>query len=89
MEEKVLIIRGDEITALYSDDLRELGNALHVERASDVEWDDEAQGWYATIHCDRGDWMPMRKAFAPVILGPFTTREEALAAEVAHIQSLL
>lgn len=78
MSEKVFVIRGDEITALYSDELRELGGTLHVERASDVEWDDEAQGWVASIRV------------APTcFLGPFATRENALAAEVAFIQARL
>jgi hypothetical protein len=78
----VLIVQPNgDVTALYSDELRELGGTMHVERASDVEWDNNAQGWIATIH---GDYFPPCTR-----LGPFATREEALAAEVAFIQSRL
>jgi hypothetical protein len=75
--EKVLIVRGDEVTALYSDELRELGGTLRVHRASDVEWDDAAQGWVATIRT------------GPTRLGPYATREDALAAEVEFLQARL
>jgi hypothetical protein len=102
VEEKVLIVKGDEITALYSDDVRELGTSLFVARASDVEWDNEAQGWFATIRpryvaCDCGSDMPhvhhqlcaRLKPNGVTLLGPFPTRDEALRAEVAFIQARL
>ena len=93
--EKVLIIRGDEITALYSDELRELGGTLRVKRASDVEWNDGAQGWVADIRGDRTkpctcDVLPDERCpRAETRLGPFATREEALKAEVDFIQARL
>ena len=83
MSEKVFVIRGDEITTLYSDELRELGGTLHVERVSNVEWDDVTQGWVATIpqRQEHREWC--------AVLGPFPTHEKALAAEVAFIQARL
>ena len=68
--------------ALYSDDLAPL---LHVlgpvttVRASDVEPD--GLGWSASVRA----WVPG----GAVTLGPFRTRGEALAAEVAHLEVVL
>jgi len=79
MEEKVFVIRHGRVTALYDDRLRVLG-PMRVERASDVEWDDDAQAWFARIRAGVAQC-------TGTMLGPFTTREEALAAEVAFIQA--
>lgn len=92
--EKVLVIKGDEITALYDDTLRELGGTLHVERASNVEWDDREQGWVATILPQHGascynDYDHTICYCDNDVLGPFMTREEALAAEVTFLQARL
>ncbi len=82
-QEKVLIVKGDEVTALYSDELRELGGTLRIKRASDVEWDDTAQGWVVDIRPSKTGGWPLPR------LGPFATRDEALKAEVDYIQARL
>lgn len=92
-EEKVFVLRGGTITALYDDTLAGIPGTKHVERVSDVEWDNDAQGWFASI---RGD---MTKectcvsappcARSKTLLGPFPTRDEALRAEIEFIQARL
>ena len=67
---------------IYSDDLlsviRDLGHAATL-RASDVE--PCSDGWTAYIR----PWVPG----GDVILGPFSRRSEALAAEVAFLKEAL
>lgn len=75
----------------YLRDLAPDGRVV-VERASRVEFDNEQQGWVATVpgnvaaryhpcRCSTGD-CPRAK----VVLGPFATRAEALDAEVEHLE---
>ena len=66
------------VYGLYSDrvDLRALGR-VRAERGSHVEWDDEDQGWYATIVASRER------------LGPFLQRSEAVTIERAVMAARL
>ena len=73
-----LSLHNGKVTAIYSDDLADLaGKAAHVEirRASAVEPTPDGQ-WAATMN-DK------------TVLGPFRLRSEALAAEVAYLESKL
>lgn len=107
-EEKVFVIKNGTIIALYDDTLRTLGGAMTIERASDVEWDNDAQGWFANIRPQRracdchsekrfiGNVIEhdescalLHQDWRATLLGPYTTRVEALAAEVAFIQARL
>lgn len=67
-----------DLDGLYTDivDLRSLGT-LNVERASHVEFDNEHQGW--TVSFSDGQ----------SLCRVFTSRDEALAAEVVYLQSRL
>lgn len=51
MDEKVFLIDGASIISLYSDDLLTLPGLTvqHVERASNVEFDDALHGWIVTL----------------------------------------
>ena len=66
------------VYGLYSDqvDLRALGR-VRAERGSHVEWDDDAQAWYATI------------VGARERLGPFLVRSEAVTMERAVMAARL
>ena len=95
MKEHLVVIGPDgSVRTLYTDmiDLRELG-ALDVQRASNVEWcDDERGGWtvqfpdgsylcnlgHGFVKSERGNWRWL-----------FASRDEALAAEVAYLNSRL
>ena len=68
--------------AIYADALRPYFDALGqsvTQRASDVEPDGD--GWSASIR----EWVPN----GTVVLGPFPTRAEALAAEVEYLERVL
>jgi hypothetical protein len=73
---------GATITGIYSDNtasvLREMGKTK-VRRMSHVEPTDDGQGWTA-------DMSPTGTA---LVLGPFSTRQEALDAEVAWLKEHL
>ena len=77
--ERVFVIKDGVVTSLYTEeiDLRALGT-LHVERASNVEWDDNAQGWVVTL---ANGSKPLYEVFR--------TRDEAIAAEVEYLQAHL
>ena len=80
MNEHVLLIKPDgNVETLYTEqiDLRALGD-LHVERASNVEFDDDEQGWRVLY--------PNNTIMLEEV---FTTRQEALDAEVRHLQKQL
>src|SRR5581483_6261823 len=66
------------VYGLYSDqvDLRALGH-VRAERGSHVEWDDDAQAWYASILASRAR------------LGPFLRRSDAVAIERAVMAARL
>ena len=66
------------VYGLYSDqvDLRALGH-VRAERGSHVEWDDDAQAWYATI------------VASGERLGPFLQRTEAVSVERAVMTARL
>jgi hypothetical protein len=73
---ELLILPDGQVRAIYAEalDLRALGT-LQIERASCVEPD--AQGQW------RADLSPV----SGPVLGPFTRRSEALAAELAWLES--
>ena len=66
------------VYGLYSDqvDLRTLGH-VRAERGSHVEWDDDAQAWYATLVASRER------------LGPFLQRSDAVTIERAVMAARL
>lgn len=83
-QSKISIDLDGVATAIYSDDLADLFDALgdaEISRASDVE-PDGCGGWVAT----------MRASFTgccPVKLGSYRLRAEALAAEVEYLEKAL
>ena len=96
MDHVISIAPDGSIKTLWTDriDLREFGTP-HVERASNVEWDEQCEGW--TVQFPDGMFLsqPARgwccgvhaeKGFHGEV---FSTREEALAAEVAFLQARL
>jgi hypothetical protein len=93
--EHVLVIdKEGTVKTLYTDlvDLRDFG-PLHVERASNVEWDDKRQGWIVQFNStlylsipERG-WCCGTHAIAGVVPEVFESREDALAAEVDYLQA--
>jgi hypothetical protein len=97
MKEHTLVIypNGD-VRTLYTDliDLREIGT-LHVERASNVEWDERYGGWTVqfidgTYLCE--DDLGIKKWAGEYEVGVtcrFERREDALAAEVAYLVARL
>jgi len=75
MDRAVFLIDATGVVhGLYTDeiDLHQLG-PLQVSRAGTVEFDGSRQGWVVTI-LGTGE-----------VLGPFSRRDEALRAEVAHL----
>ncbi len=89
-KEHVLVFKDGQVTTLYTDviDLRALG-ALHVERASNVEWCAARNGWI--VQFTDGTFLGERSTFVFNVeeAAVFSTREAALAAEVAYIQARL
>ncbi len=72
-------IRSGVVTTIYTEkvDLARLG-PLRVERASHVEFDNVARAWTATL-----------PSGAAIPGGPWKSRAEALAAEVAWLEDRL
>lgn len=75
MGELILTIKGDEIQGIYDEllDLRGLGQ-VSIRRASMVEPDEEGR-WWADMGLSGGP-----------VLGPFSLRSQALAAEVEWLE---
>jgi hypothetical protein len=67
-----------DIYFLYNDNspLRDLGK-MELTRASNVEWDEDEQGWVVWIN-ETGENVPKRKR----LITTFKNRAEAIAAEV-------
>ena len=70
------ILPSGYVECLYTDkiNLRNIGS-LDVRRASNVEFDNNKQGWMVDIELDGA------------ILGPFESREVAIQAEVEYIEN--
>lgn len=100
--EHVIVIDGEgNVKTLYTDlvDLRDFGTP-HVERASNVEWDEEWHGW--AVLFSNGDFLCFDDVDAyadpPIITyrageykdrAVFTSREDALREEVNYLQERL
>ena len=82
MDHVISIYPNGTVRTLYTDriDLREFG-PLHVERASNVEWDDTRRGW--TVQFADGSFLCNQNE-DPIT---YITREAALAAEVDFLQA--
>jgi hypothetical protein len=74
---KIEILPNGQMVFLYNDDLRPLMAAgqASVQRASDVE------------PTEKGEWTADLSRVGGPVLGPFEKREDALAAEVAWLES--
>lgn len=91
MTEHTFVLRGDTIRTLYADDLDlDALGALHVERASHVEYDDARQGWIVLqpdgktpMIIEAGHTCRVDLCQCPPRV--FSTRAQALAAEVAYV----
>lgn len=99
MDHVIVIDLDGNIKTLYTDkiDLHSLGR-LHVERASNVEWDDEKQGWTVEFadgwHLGLHEWGGLccgkhALKVPHALRAVFDTREEALRFEVDFLQARL
>lgn len=82
-----IVIRNGRAKFVYDDDahavLSKLGR-VWIARASSVEYSHMQRGWMATI-----DLRNITNDEATTVLGPFTLRDDALAAERAWIEAHL
>lgn len=107
MKQHTLVIYPDgNLRCLWTDliDLREIGT-LDVTRASNVEYDNEKQGWTVTFppepeEYDNPSWLARSthrdeaeriwyRSDAPLSAAVFLSRDTALAAEVAFLEARL
>ena len=94
MDHVISIDPNGTVRTLYTDwiDLRDFG-PLHVERASNVEWDEKYGGW--TVQFSDGTWLceddlgfrRWQGEYEVGVTCRFDRREDALAAEVAYLQA--
>lgn len=103
MDHVIVIDEQGTVRTLYTDkiDLRDFGS-LRVERASNVEWSEFHQGWVVQfsnsamlggmgryLACPERGWCCGIHAVLGRKPEVFSTREEALAAEVEYLQARL